>query len=93
MYHSLWSKVTKAMHERDMDTATKEKTAIEDRQRKQRTENEHNNVKHTSRFFVPVDDGDFWRPKLLGELMGAKDGKVAKQTLKEWIFPSSKSSQ
>lgn len=54
---NLWSKLSKAIHDRDLDTATHEKTTIEDRQRKLRHENEEKHIPTTHRFFRAVGDG------------------------------------
>ncbi|KAI8388694.1 uncharacterized protein BYT42DRAFT_631824 [Radiomyces spectabilis] len=47
----LWSKLTAAIKARDMDTATDEKTTIEDAQRRDAKEREEKNITWSPRFF------------------------------------------
>jgi hypothetical protein len=56
---NLWAKVSKAIQERNLDNATSEKTAIEDRQRKLQQEYEQNLIRPpiTHRFFRASGDG------------------------------------
>ncbi|RKP37361.1 hypothetical protein BJ085DRAFT_22466 [Dimargaris cristalligena] len=51
----LWSKVTEAMRAKDLDTATTEKSKIEEMQREQRKEREHEGVEWVSHFFTCHD--------------------------------------
>ncbi|ORY95674.1 hypothetical protein BCR43DRAFT_440738 [Syncephalastrum racemosum] len=49
----LWTRVTQALQRQDMDTATDEKTAIEDAQREERRVRNERGETFESRFFVP----------------------------------------
>jgi hypothetical protein len=59
----LWSKLTEAIKNRDMDGATDAKTAVEDRQRQLAKERETQGTKWTPRFFE--EDYDDYRLKAL----------------------------
>jgi hypothetical protein len=59
----LWSKLTDAIKLQDMNAAQEAKSAVEDRQRKLRSEREVNGeAAPESRFFKPV--GEKWMPRL-----------------------------
>jgi hypothetical protein len=52
----LWSKLTGAIHSRDMDMATKEKAEVEEKQRVLRQSKEKDNHEHATRFFECIND-------------------------------------
>ncbi|KAI9148519.1 Oxysterol-binding protein OBPa [Blastocladiella emersonii ATCC 22665] len=81
----LWSKVTAAIADRDLDTATDEKTKIEARQRANRIAREERGDAWSPRFFEQVgDDPESFEFKLLRTL--PKDPKLRRDTLNEFIF-------
>ncbi|KAI8636831.1 hypothetical protein BD408DRAFT_425466 [Parasitella parasitica] len=81
----LWSKVTSAILDRDMDTATSEKTRIEDKQREETKQREAQCKKFNSRFFNVVD-GDQFEFKGIANFDYQNKSK-AKSELENAIFP------
>jgi hypothetical protein len=55
----LWSKVTSAILKDDMDTATQEKSIIEDRQREETKQREAAGKEFHSKFFNLVHDDQY----------------------------------
>lgn len=60
----LWSKLTEAIKNKDMEAATYAKTTVEDAQRESTRRREQFGVKHEPRFFK-VDKEGRWLPKIL----------------------------
>lgn len=58
----LWSALTDAIHQKDMEKATTSKTAVEDAQRERRRRMEEHGEKHVPRFFELKND--HWVPKI-----------------------------
>ncbi|KAJ1982640.1 Oxysterol-binding protein OBPa [Dimargaris verticillata] len=79
----LWSKVTQAMLARDLDTATDEKTKIEDLQRHQRKDRESQGISWTPHFFAAR--GDDWQPRLTNI---STDIPTAIEQVKEFVYDS-----
>ena len=59
----LWSGLTKAIGEKDMEAATASKSAVEEAQREQRRKLEESNTEHKPRWFAQNKDGR-WEPKI-----------------------------
>jgi oxysterol-binding protein-related protein 8 len=59
----LWSKLTEAIKNKDMEAATQAKMAVEDAQRESVRRREQFGIKHEPRFFKMEDDGR-WVPKI-----------------------------
>lgn len=59
----LWSKLTEAIKDKDMEAATYAKTIVEDAQRESVRRREEHGVKHEPRFFR-VDKYGRWLPKI-----------------------------
>ncbi|KAI8335015.1 hypothetical protein BC941DRAFT_355747 [Chlamydoabsidia padenii] len=55
----LWSKVTKGLKTKDLDSATEAKSAIEHQQRQERQEREKKNEQWVPRFFTHLENGDY----------------------------------
>jgi oxysterol-binding protein-related protein 8 len=71
----LWSKLTAAILEKNMDAATEAKTAVEESQREVRRQREESSEPHVTRFFLQNKDGR-WIPKfmyvtLLSDVLGS----------------------
>ncbi|KAJ1923130.1 Oxysterol-binding protein OBPa [Tieghemiomyces parasiticus] len=81
----LWSHVTAAMQARDLDTATDEKSKIEELQRQQRKERENEGVEWAPHFFVPK--GDTWDVRIKN--IPKKDPKAANEIIKQFIYSPS----
>ncbi|EIN13332.1 Oxysterol-binding protein [Punctularia strigosozonata HHB-11173 SS5] len=58
----LWADLTRAIQLKDMEAATRAKSAVEDAQREDRRKREEAGAKHVPRFFELVNDQ--WTPKL-----------------------------
>ncbi|KAJ3360911.1 hypothetical protein GGF32_007955 [Allomyces javanicus] len=81
----LWSKVTAAIQARDLDTATEEKTKIEDAQRAQRIDRERRGEAWEPRFFQQVgDDPEEFEFRLIDSL--ADDPQKRRAQLEDFIF-------
>lgn len=78
----LWSKLTEAIVAKDMDAATRAKTAVEESQRENGRRREESGQQHVPRFFVQKDGR--WVPKF----SPPEDPKQAVEAVKEWLFPS-----
>ncbi|RUS19174.1 hypothetical protein BC937DRAFT_87889 [Endogone sp. FLAS-F59071] len=78
----LWSKVTTAIHKRDLSAATAEKTRIENNQRSETRAREQEGVEWKPRYFDHIND-DF--PFKLANISFA-DPKVAKHQIENFIF-------
>lgn len=59
----LWSKLTEAIKDKDMEAATHAKTIVEDAQRESVRQREEHGIKYESRFFR-VDKYGRWLPKI-----------------------------
>ncbi|KAI3647177.1 hypothetical protein MP228_007398 [Amoeboaphelidium protococcarum] len=84
----LWQKLTAALHKRDMDTATAEKTQVEDRERKIRNSRETDPATvpgHCHRFFVKDPNQDSFKI-LNAEAISKMPPQEAKQKLHSFIF-------
>jgi len=80
----LWSKLTEAIKNKDMEAATTAKTTVEDAQRESTRRRERFGVKHESRFFK-VDRAGRWLPKI----HFPDDPVEAERVAKEWIWSHS----
>jgi len=83
----LWSKLTEAIKNKDMEAATDAKTEVEDAQRESVRRREQFGVKHEPRFFKMEDDGR-WVPKI----HFPDDAVEAERVVKEWIWCNSPAS-
>jgi len=77
----LWSKLTKAIHEKNMDAATEAKAAVEDAQRELAKRREERNEGFVPRFFE-LKDG-LWQPKFL--LPPSSEEQIT--AVEDWIWP------
>ncbi|ORX98971.1 Oxysterol-binding protein [Basidiobolus meristosporus CBS 931.73] len=77
----LWSKVTSALTNRDMDLATDEKTAIEENQRMIAKERDENDINWSPRFFT-FKNGEYV-PKLANISV---DPAIAKKQIEQFVF-------
>ncbi|ORZ39657.1 hypothetical protein BCR44DRAFT_55878 [Catenaria anguillulae PL171] len=85
----VWSKVTVAIGDNDMDTATEEKNKIELRQREKRIEREEKGEEWSPRFFKLIGEGEdpeCFEFKLIHEL--AADPKERRKQLEDFILKS-----
>lgn len=80
----LWSKLTRAILNRNMDDASEAKSAVEDRQRTIRKEKEAAKDIHRTRFFDCIDDK--WTFKHDRDLFFIKDSAEAKEKLRNIIY-------
>ncbi|KAG8744915.1 hypothetical protein FRC10_009285 [Ceratobasidium sp. 414] len=81
----LWTKLTDAIHHKDMDAATDAKAEVENRQREAARKREETGTKHVPRFFEVNRQGQ-WVPKILsGEGIPA-DPNAAVQYVQDWIW-------
>lgn len=78
----LWSHLTEAILQKDMEQATVAKSAVEDAQRDLRKKMEESGEVHTPRFFEILDGR--WLPKLNVPI----DPEGATRAVQEWIFLS-----
>ncbi|KDQ54974.1 hypothetical protein JAAARDRAFT_38086 [Jaapia argillacea MUCL 33604] len=78
----LWRNLTKAISDKDMDTATTAKSAVEDAQRELRRKREESGEKHVARFFQ--EHGGRWIPKFAVP----DDPQVAVVEVQKWIWSS-----
>lgn len=79
----LWSGLTRAILDKDMEAATSSKSAVEDAQREQRRHMEETGKTYVARWFVQAKDGR-WEPKI----QLPTDPEAATKMVAEWIFPS-----
>ncbi|KAI9321224.1 hypothetical protein BX666DRAFT_1899849 [Dichotomocladium elegans] len=84
----LWSKVTSAIRNRDMDTATNEKTLVEDRQRQKAKLREEHGKTWKPLFFD--EDNDMYTFKG-SQGLDMSDPVKSKAHLEQFIFPRSSS--
>ncbi|EPQ61211.1 Oxysterol-binding protein [Gloeophyllum trabeum ATCC 11539] len=80
----LWSALTKAINDKDMDTATSAKSAVEESQREERRKREESGEKHVPRFFE-LRNGR-WEPKFTPP----DNPDEAVEAVRQWIWPSSR---
>ncbi|CAE6430945.1 unnamed protein product [Rhizoctonia solani] len=80
----LWTKLTDAIHHKDMEAATDAKSAVENAQREAARKREETGVKHVPRFFEQNKSGQ-WVPKILGGIPPDPDAAV--KFVQEWIWP------
>ncbi|CAE6426113.1 unnamed protein product [Rhizoctonia solani] len=80
----LWTKLTDAIHHKDMEAATDAKSAVENAQREAARKREETGVKHVPRFFEQNRAGQ-WVPKILGGIPPDQDAAV--KFVQEWIWP------
>ncbi|KAG9104509.1 hypothetical protein FRC06_001890 [Ceratobasidium sp. 370] len=81
----LWTKLTDAIHHKDMDAATDAKAEVENAQREAARNREETGTKHVPRFFEVNRQGQ-WVPKILnGEGIPA-DPNAAVQYVQDWIW-------
>ncbi|TFK47943.1 Oxysterol-binding protein [Heliocybe sulcata] len=80
----LWSDLTKAIENKDMDTATAAKSAVEESQREERRKREESEQEHVPRFFE-LRNGR-WEPKFTPP----DNPEEAVNAVQEWIWPSSR---
>ncbi|TPX35647.1 hypothetical protein SmJEL517_g01966 [Synchytrium microbalum] len=85
----LWHQVTKAIHTKDLDAATDEKSAIEDNQRRLQKERCESGAPWVPRFFVHDKEADQYNFKLNNELPA--DPKQALDALTHRIFDAPES--
>ncbi|KAJ1660166.1 Oxysterol-binding protein OBPa [Dispira simplex] len=78
----LWSKVTAALRQRDLDTATNEKLRIENMQREQRREREMEGIEWQSRYFK--EHNDRWSARLVD--VDFKNPRRAIQQIKQYMY-------
>ncbi|CAE7064611.1 unnamed protein product, partial [Rhizoctonia solani] len=79
----LWTKLTDAIHHKDMEAATDAKSAVENAQREAARKREETGVKHVPRFFEQNKAGQ-WVPKILGGIPPDPDAAV--KFVQEWIW-------
>jgi hypothetical protein len=96
----LWSDLTSAIANKDMEKATEAKSAVEDAQRELRRKREESSEKHVPRFFEQRDGQ--WVPKLAyvsnsillnysiieDSCRVPKDPEAAITAVQAWIWPS-----
>lgn len=80
----LWTKLTDAIHHKDMDAATDAKTEVENAQREAARKREETGAKHVPRFFELNKKGQ-WVPKIVDEIPA--DPQAAVNYVQEWIWP------
>ncbi|PPQ90472.1 hypothetical protein CVT25_014990 [Psilocybe cyanescens] len=78
----LWSHLTDAIVNKDMEAATVAKTSVEDAQREERKHREESGSEYIPRFFEK--ENGRWQPKL----KIPKDPQEATRAVQEWIFPT-----
>lgn len=78
----LWRDLTLAISNKDMESATEAKSAVEDAQREQRKKMEESGQKHVPRFFE-LRDGR-WEPRLTIP----SEPEAATTAVQQWIFGS-----
>ncbi|PFH50732.1 hypothetical protein AMATHDRAFT_60551 [Amanita thiersii Skay4041] len=79
----LWSALTQAIGQKDMEAATTAKCAVEDAQRERRKKMEESGQRHIPRFFELRDNR--WVPKL----SVPNEPVAAANAVRQWIFPDS----
>ncbi|KDN46049.1 hypothetical protein RSAG8_04556, partial [Rhizoctonia solani AG-8 WAC10335] len=79
----LWTKLTDAIHHKDMEAATDAKSAVENAQREAARKREETGMKHVPRFFEQNKAGQ-WVPKILGGIPPHSDAAV--KYVQEWIW-------
>ncbi|KIM21995.1 hypothetical protein M408DRAFT_333118 [Serendipita vermifera MAFF 305830] len=77
----LWSKLTEAIKNKDMEAATVAKTEVENEQREEAHKRDSVGVSWEPRFFKPLPDGR-WVPKI----HIPDDPKEAEACVKQWIW-------
>jgi len=77
----LWSQLTEAIKNKDMEAATVAKTAVENEQREETRRRDSLGVSYEPRFFKPQADGR-WVPKV----HIPHDPNEAEKCVKEWIW-------
>ncbi|KAH8120721.1 oxysterol-binding protein family [Phellopilus nigrolimitatus] len=82
----LWSNLTEAILDKNMEAATDAKSAVEDAQREDRRRRDENGDEFVPRFFEKRDGR--WMPKI----QIPDDAEGATKVIQEWIWPSSRSS-
>ncbi|KZT24680.1 Oxysterol-binding protein [Neolentinus lepideus HHB14362 ss-1] len=80
----LWSDLTKAIDNKDMDTATTAKSAVEESQREERRKRDESGQEYVPRFFE-LRNGR-WEPKFTPP----DNPEEAVKAVQEWIWPSSR---
>lgn len=90
---NLWSKVTKGIINRDIDSATEHKTAIEDQQRINVKTRDEKQIVWEPRFFTYNKELDIYELKLNQEKLNNKlyDEDMIYDNIKSFIFSSSSS--
>ncbi|KAI0073751.1 Oxysterol-binding protein [Panus rudis PR-1116 ss-1] len=83
----LWTKLTAAIHAKDMEAATEAKTAVEESQREVRRKLEESGKKHVPRFFEQNKEGR-WVPKF----SLPEDPRQAVDAVQQWIWSPPQSS-
>ena len=83
----LWTKLTDAIHHKDMDAATDAKAEVENAQREAARKREESGTKHVPRFFEQNKNGQ-WVPKILGGSGIPADPQEATRFVQEWIWPA-----
>ncbi|QRV76481.1 oxysterol binding protein [Ceratobasidium sp. AG-Ba] len=82
----LWTKLTDAIHHKDMDAATDAKAEVENAQREAARKREESGAKHVPRFFEVNKQGQ-WVPKILSGNGIPSDPDAAVQLVQSWIWP------
>ncbi|CAE6401552.1 unnamed protein product [Rhizoctonia solani] len=82
----LWTKLTDAIHHKDMEAATDAKSEVENAQREAARKREETGAKHVPRFFEQNKAGQ-WVPKILGANGIPSDPEAAVKFVQEWIWP------
>ncbi|GHJ83618.1 hypothetical protein NliqN6_0020 [Naganishia liquefaciens] len=86
----LWSNVTRAIKNSDMEAATAEKSKIEDVQREGVRKREASGERHRLRFFEPV--GDIYMPNIGVDQLASHKPDEMERLVKEWMFGTSPAS-
>ncbi|KAG8746667.1 hypothetical protein FRC12_014228, partial [Ceratobasidium sp. 428] len=81
----LWTKLTDAIHHKDMDAATDAKAEVENAQREAARKREETGSKHVPRFFEVNKQGQ-WVPKILSGEGIPTDPSAAEQYVQDWIW-------
>ncbi|KAG8759622.1 hypothetical protein FRC11_001697 [Ceratobasidium sp. 423] len=88
----LWTKLTDAIHHKDMEAATDAKSEVENAQREAARKREETGVKHVPRFFEKNKAGQ-WVPKILGGKGIPSDPNAAVKFVQEWMWPKQPQAQ
>ncbi|KAF8707881.1 Oxysterol-binding protein, partial [Rhizoctonia solani] len=88
----LWTKLTDAIHHKDMEAATDAKSAVENAQREAARKREETGTKHVPRFFEQNKAGQ-WVPKILGGNGIPSNPDAAVKFVEEWIWPKQTAAQ